>query len=230
MDDVDWVVDELRALASKPIDADLQARHLARLVATSARAARRRRRRVGIAVGGAFLICSTGLAAADALPDPVQQVAHAVLDQVGIPVPEPSEPKPTAGSSEDDPARGARGPGSEARPAAPSDACTAEPPAAPQADDSAAAPLRSCAGGTPAAEDRGSSPDGPAGTNPATPVEPDKAKEKDKDGPATPTSIAEPGSQRTVPTPPEQAETRATQPDPAGRRGPQAPATGSGVH
>lgn len=45
-------------------------------------------------IAGAFLagllIGSTGLAAADALPDPAQHAAHSVLDHVGVDVPDPA--------------------------------------------------------------------------------------------------------------------------------------------
>lgn len=53
----------------------------------------RLRRRSQLAVAGALigalLVASTGLAAAGALPDPAQHVAHEVLDTVGVQVPDP---------------------------------------------------------------------------------------------------------------------------------------------
>lgn len=90
MDDHDELQQRLRTLGTQPIDparlsADLTAMASARPVS-----------RVGpkLRVAGAFLagllIGSTGLAAADALPDPVQHVAHSVLGRVGVDVPNPA--------------------------------------------------------------------------------------------------------------------------------------------
>ncbi len=45
--------------------------------------------RVAAAFFAGLLVGSTGLAAADALPDPAQHVAHQVLSQVGVDVPNP---------------------------------------------------------------------------------------------------------------------------------------------
>lgn len=84
----------LRHLGTHPIDADRQAADLASIAAI----ARPAPPRVGflgskLRVAAAFLVGlivgSTGLAAADALPDPAQHVAHNVLAQVGVDVPNP---------------------------------------------------------------------------------------------------------------------------------------------
>jgi len=50
---------------------------------------RRSKALVGAAVAGGLLVASTGLAAAGALPDPAQHVAHEVLGSVGVDVPDP---------------------------------------------------------------------------------------------------------------------------------------------
>lgn len=88
MDDHD-LTRRLRDLGSHPIDPSTSARDL------RAMAAVRPARSLGgkVRLAGAFLagllIGSTGLAAADVLPDPAQHVAHTVLDRVGVKVPDP---------------------------------------------------------------------------------------------------------------------------------------------
>lgn len=89
MDDHDDLLQRLRTLGAQRVD---PARHSADLTAM---AMVRPRPRVGakLRVAGAFLagllIGSTGLAAADALPDPAQHIAHTALGHVGVGVPDP---------------------------------------------------------------------------------------------------------------------------------------------
>ena len=79
----------LRALGSQPIEPELQAAHLSGM-ASAARSARRRAKvRVGGIVVAGVLVGSTSLAAAGALPDPAQHLAHRALDTVGVDVPDP---------------------------------------------------------------------------------------------------------------------------------------------
>ena len=79
----------LRAFGEEPIDAQTRAVHQ-RLMAAAAGSGEREHRRglvwagiAGAAVVG-FLAGSTGLAMADALPDPAQEVAHDVLGAVQV--------------------------------------------------------------------------------------------------------------------------------------------------
>jgi hypothetical protein len=88
----------LRAFGEEPIDAQTRAVHQ-RLMAAAAGSGEREHRRglvwagiAGAAVVG-FLAGSTGLAMADALPDPAQEVAHDVLGAVQVDVPEGKEGK-----------------------------------------------------------------------------------------------------------------------------------------
>lgn len=89
MDEHDDTLRRLHDLGTRPIQPGQSARDL------TAMAAVRPSTRVGgkLRIAGAFLagllIGSTGLAAADALPDPAQHVAHTVLDRVGVQVPDP---------------------------------------------------------------------------------------------------------------------------------------------
>lgn len=89
MADHDDTLRRLHDLGTQPIEPGRSARDL------HAMAAVRPSARVGgkLRIAGAFLagllIGSTGLAAADALPDPAQHVAHTVLDRVGVQVPDP---------------------------------------------------------------------------------------------------------------------------------------------
>ena len=90
MDDHDDTLRRLHDLGTQPMEPGRSARDL------QAMAAVRPSARVGgkLRIAGAFLagllIGSTGLAAADALPDPAQHVAHTVLDRVGVQVPDPA--------------------------------------------------------------------------------------------------------------------------------------------
>jgi hypothetical protein len=93
MDDDNQLLRRLRQLGAEPIDPSRAAGDL------QAMAGVRPSRGVGgllgskVRLAGAFLVGlllgSTGLAAADALPDPAQHVAHTVLAQVGVDVPNP---------------------------------------------------------------------------------------------------------------------------------------------
>lgn len=93
------LTDQLRALGERPIDPARAADDLAAMAAVSDEALvvgpdpRRTgfwtRARVGAAFLAGLLIGGTGLASADALPDPAQRVAHSVLGTVGIDVPKP---------------------------------------------------------------------------------------------------------------------------------------------
>lgn len=92
MDEHHRIVERLQALGRAPVAADRQRADLAALAALSP-STRRPWLAGKVRVAGAFLagllIGSTGLAAADALPDPAQHVAHTVLDRVGVQVPDP---------------------------------------------------------------------------------------------------------------------------------------------
>jgi hypothetical protein len=89
MDDHDDLLQRLRTLGAQPVDPARQSADLTAMVRV------RPRPRVGakLRLAGAFLagllIGSTGLAAADALPDPAQHVAHTALGYVGVGVPDP---------------------------------------------------------------------------------------------------------------------------------------------
>jgi hypothetical protein len=84
------LIQRLHSMGTQPIDGPQQSADL-RAMATVRPAPR-----VGpkLRIAGAFLagllIGSTGLAAADALPDPAQHAAHTVLGQVGVDVPDPA--------------------------------------------------------------------------------------------------------------------------------------------
>src|SRR5262245_41084775 len=81
------VVERLRALGHAPLDPTV-----ARRCATRMRNDGRRRttlRRAGVigALAATMVVGSVGLAAADTLPSPVQEVAHDALGKVGVNVP-----------------------------------------------------------------------------------------------------------------------------------------------
>jgi hypothetical protein len=82
------LVDRLAAFASAPLDAGVAARCASRL-RDGARPHGRvvRSMLLVAAVVTALLLTSVGLAAADTLPDPVQDVAHRALGTVGVHVP-----------------------------------------------------------------------------------------------------------------------------------------------
>lgn len=89
MDDHDDLLQRLRHLGSQPIDLARQSADLTAM-ATARRGSRfgPKLRLAGVFLAG-LLIGSTGLAAADALPDPAQHVAHTVLGRVGVAVADP---------------------------------------------------------------------------------------------------------------------------------------------
>jgi hypothetical protein len=79
----------LRSLGGHPIEPRLQSAHLTQM-ATAARSSRRRAKaKVAGIVAAGVLVGSTSLAAAGALPDPAQHLAHQALDTVGVDVPDP---------------------------------------------------------------------------------------------------------------------------------------------
>jgi hypothetical protein len=82
------LVQRLAAFASAPLDPDLASRCASRL-RDGARPRRRAVRSMLLvaAVVTALLVTSVGLAAADTLPDSVQDAAHRALDTVGVHVP-----------------------------------------------------------------------------------------------------------------------------------------------
>jgi hypothetical protein len=78
----------LAAFASAPLDPNVAARCTRRL--RDGLRARRRATRAAVLVAalvGTMLLSGVGLAAADTLPDPVQEVAHTTLAKVGVHVP-----------------------------------------------------------------------------------------------------------------------------------------------
>lgn len=92
MDEHDPTIERLRALGRAPVTAERQHADLVVLASLSSRARRpwlASKVRVAAAFLAGLLIGSTGLAAADALPDPAQHVAHTVLGRVGVQVPDP---------------------------------------------------------------------------------------------------------------------------------------------
>jgi hypothetical protein len=85
----------LRDLGGAPVDPVTAQAHRAAMAAATARPSRRfGAKAVAAAAIAGFLAGSTGLAAAGALPDPAQDVAHDVLDVVGIGVPRSTEDCP----------------------------------------------------------------------------------------------------------------------------------------
>lgn len=95
MDEHDDLHARLRRLGTAPIEPRRQAADLLAMadVATSPRSRTRgflgSKVRLAAAFLAGLLLGSTGLAAADALPDPAQHVAHNVLARVGVDVPNP---------------------------------------------------------------------------------------------------------------------------------------------
>ncbi len=78
----------LAAFATAPLDPTVAARCTSRL--RNGMRARRRATRAAVLVAalvGTMLLSGVGLAAADTLPDPVQEVAHTTLAKVGVHVP-----------------------------------------------------------------------------------------------------------------------------------------------
>jgi hypothetical protein len=92
MDEHEELLRRLGKLGRQPIEAsrqsaDLQA--MARVRPSRAAGVLGSKMRVAAAFLVGLLLGSTGLAAADALPDPAQHVAHDVLARVGVDVPNP---------------------------------------------------------------------------------------------------------------------------------------------
>jgi hypothetical protein len=82
------LVGRLAALASAPLDADVAARCASRLRdGTRPHGGVARPMLLVAAVVAVLILTSVGLAAADTLPDPAQDVAHRALDTVGVHVP-----------------------------------------------------------------------------------------------------------------------------------------------
>lgn len=87
--DQNEITDRLRALGEADVPDAARSEHLRRIAATPIETSRAFGRAwVAAAAIVGFLAGSTGLAAADALPDPAQDVAHDVLAVVQIEVPE----------------------------------------------------------------------------------------------------------------------------------------------
>ena len=88
----DEIRGRLRALGQEPIDEQTRAAHMRRMAAGIVVDEPRRRGFVWAGIAAAavvgFLAGSTGLAMADALPDPAQEVAHDVLRVVQVDVPQ----------------------------------------------------------------------------------------------------------------------------------------------
>jgi len=81
------IQDRLQRLGTHPIAPALQSAHLTAMAPGTSRWGPKLR--VGVAFLAGLLVGGSGLAAAGALPDRAQRVAHGVLDQVGIDVPNP---------------------------------------------------------------------------------------------------------------------------------------------
>lgn len=88
MDEHDDVIERLKALGRRPVDPALQSAHLTAMAAVRPRA-RWSRVRVAAAFLAGLLLGGSGLAAAGALPDPAQNVAHKAFAEVGVQVPQP---------------------------------------------------------------------------------------------------------------------------------------------
>lgn len=89
MDEHGDVLHRLHGLGTLPIDPDQRAADLTAMARVRPAAALRPKLRLAAAFLAGLLIGGSGLAAADALPDPAQHVAHTVLDRVGVDVPDP---------------------------------------------------------------------------------------------------------------------------------------------
>jgi hypothetical protein len=80
----------LRNLGAQPVDPARQSADLTAMAQVRRPAGVRSKLRIAAAFGAGLLLGSSGLAAADALPDPAQHVAHTVLGHVGVDVPNPA--------------------------------------------------------------------------------------------------------------------------------------------
>lgn len=90
MDDHDDLQARLRHLGTQPLDPAQQSADLTAMAHVRPRRLLRSKARLGVAFLAGLLLGSTGLAAADALPDPAQHMAHSVLGHVGVDVPNPA--------------------------------------------------------------------------------------------------------------------------------------------
>jgi hypothetical protein len=89
MDEHDDLQARLRQMGTQPVDPAVRADHLARMAGVRPRSTMRPKLRVAAAFLAGLLVGGSGLAAAGALPDPVQHAAHRTLDPLGIDVPDP---------------------------------------------------------------------------------------------------------------------------------------------
>jgi hypothetical protein len=89
MDEHDDLRQRLRAFGTQPVDPARQSADLTAMAGVRPVGLLGSKLRLAAAFLAGLLIGSTGLAAADALPDPAQHVAHSVLDRVGVDVPDP---------------------------------------------------------------------------------------------------------------------------------------------
>jgi len=91
------VPERLRALGRQPLDPAMRAAHRDRITRVTVGTEQRHRRWVWTGIAAAavtgFLVGSTGLAMADSLPEPAQDVAHDVLGAVQVDVPAGKEGK-----------------------------------------------------------------------------------------------------------------------------------------
>lgn len=85
----DDLLERLRRLGTHPIASAQQSADLTAMAGLRPASPLRSKLRVAGAFLAGLLIGSTGLAAADVLPDPAQHVAHEVLGRVGVSVPDP---------------------------------------------------------------------------------------------------------------------------------------------
>lgn len=90
MDDHDDLVERLRTLGTQPIDPARQSADLTAMAGVRPLRSRRPKLRAAAAAATGLLVASTGLAAADVLPDAAQHTAHTVLARVGVDVPNPA--------------------------------------------------------------------------------------------------------------------------------------------
>jgi hypothetical protein len=84
----DDLIQRLHNMGTQPIDGPKQSADLTAMAGVRAPRIGSKLRLAGAFLAG-LLIGSTGLAAADVLPDPAQHAAHTVLSQVGVQVPDP---------------------------------------------------------------------------------------------------------------------------------------------
>ncbi len=89
MEHEDDIRRRLTALAEQPVPPALSASHLSQMRAVRHRAGWPAKVRVAAAFLAGLLVGGSGLAAAGALPDPMQHAAHQALDTVGVRVPDP---------------------------------------------------------------------------------------------------------------------------------------------